>query len=194
MTGREILGPARGACSAPGHSAEACQEVSQPHLSKPASWADVPDGLLGHTPELNIGDGAELPAKRLSGILNGPAPTTLHVGAIAPHRGLALVVDDSPTVCKQLELSLQSLGIDVEVAEDGDIALHKIALSRYDIIFLDVVLPGADGYQICRTIKKTRQPEARRSSCLPARLPRLTASRARLLAATLTSPSRPQLL
>jgi two-component system cell cycle response regulator len=111
---------------------------------------------LGHTPELRIGDGTEQPVSRLSGILNGSGPTTLHMGAIAPRRGLALVVDDSPTVRKQLELSLQSLGVDVEVAEDGDIALRKIALNRYDIIFLDVVLPGADGYQICKTIKKDK--------------------------------------
>lgn len=121
-----------------------------------AAFDELAIRVLGHTPELNIGDGAELPVRRLSGILNGSEPTTLHMGATAPRRGLALVVDDSPTVCKQLELSLQSLGIDVEVAEDGDVALHKIALSRYDIIFLDVVLPGADGYQICRTIKKDK--------------------------------------
>lgn len=114
--------------------------------------------VLGHTPELNIGDGAELPVRRLSGILNGSGPTTLHLaaGATAPRRGLALVVDDSPTVRKQLELSLLSLGVDVEMAEDGDIALRKVASIRYDIIFLDVVLPGADGYQICKTIKKDR--------------------------------------
>lgn len=120
--------------------------------------------VLGRTPDINIGEGAVLPAGRLSGIINrseqstlqmGPA-TRMRGGATAPRLGTALVVDDSPTVRKQLELGLNNLGVDVDLAEDGDTAMHKAQFNRYDIIFLDVVLPGADGYQICKAIKKDK--------------------------------------
>lgn len=66
----------------------------------------------------------------------------------------ALVVDDSPTVRKQIELGLKLMHIAVDFAETGEQALALFALKSYDIVFLDVVLPGIDGYQVCRTIKK----------------------------------------
>ncbi len=66
----------------------------------------------------------------------------------------ALVVDDSPTVRKQLELELQASNIYVDSAETGEDGLDLLEQNSYDIIFLDVVLPGADGYQVCKNIKK----------------------------------------
>ena len=66
----------------------------------------------------------------------------------------ALVIDDSPTVRKQLELTLREFNIDVDAVESGEDGLQQLATSRYAIVFLDVVLPGWDGYQICKTIKK----------------------------------------
>ncbi len=72
----------------------------------------------------------------------------------------ALVVDDSPTVCKQLELELGNLNIQADIAESGERGLELLAHNRYDVIFLDVVLPGTDGYQVCKDIRKnssTRQ-------------------------------------
>jgi two-component system, cell cycle response regulator len=68
----------------------------------------------------------------------------------------ALVVDDSPTVRKQLELSLKLLGGVVDSAETGEAAIEQARNKDYDMIFLDVVLPNADGYQVCRTIRKNR--------------------------------------
>lgn len=77
-------------------------------------------------------------------------------GAVAAmhSRRRALVVDDSPTVRKQLELELQASNIQVDSAETGEEGLELVDKNPYDIIFLDVVLPGADGYQICKNIKK----------------------------------------
>jgi twitching motility two-component system response regulator PilG len=66
----------------------------------------------------------------------------------------ALVVDDSPTVRKQLELELQASNIHVDSAETGETGLDLMRKNYYDIIFLDVMLPGADGYQVCKHIKK----------------------------------------
>jgi two-component system, cell cycle response regulator len=66
----------------------------------------------------------------------------------------ALVIDDSPTIRKQLELALRAVKVDVDSAESGEDGLQLIASRSYAIVFLDVVLPGWDGYQICKTIKK----------------------------------------
>jgi twitching motility two-component system response regulator PilG len=66
----------------------------------------------------------------------------------------ALVVDDSPTVRKQLELELEASHIHVDSAESGEAGLALLSKYYYDIIFLDVMLPGADGYQVCKRIKK----------------------------------------
>ena len=66
----------------------------------------------------------------------------------------AMVVDDSQPVRKQLEIQLKMLGAKVELAENGE---QAIALSRdrsYDIIFLDVIMPGIDGYKVCKVLKK----------------------------------------
>lgn len=66
----------------------------------------------------------------------------------------ALVVDDSPTVCKQLELELRNFNIQSDIAESGERALQLLLLNQYDLIFLDVVLPGTNGYQVCKDIRK----------------------------------------
>ncbi len=79
--------------------------------------------------------------------------------AAAASRHKALVVDDSPTVRKQLILELGSFNIQVDTAESGEEGIEKLKLGRYDIVFLDVVMPGADGYQVCKMIR--RMPEAK---------------------------------
>lgn len=66
----------------------------------------------------------------------------------------AMVVDDSQPVRKQLEIELKMLGVKVELAENGEQALALSRDGNYDIIFLDVVMPGIDGYKVCKTLKK----------------------------------------
>ncbi len=68
----------------------------------------------------------------------------------------ALVVDDSSTIRTQIALELKLLGLQVEAAESGEQAFELLSQKNYDMIFLDVVLPGVDGYQICKTIKKDK--------------------------------------
>jgi twitching motility two-component system response regulator PilG len=68
-----------------------------------------------------------------------------------------LVVDDSSTVRIQLQLELKPFGVRVDTAESGEQALQLLEEgSSYDLIFLDVVLPGIDGYQICKRVKKNK--------------------------------------
>lgn len=91
----------------------------------------------------------------------GKAPGPEVVMPDIPKSGrLALVVDDSPTVRKHIELGLAPFGLSVHFAETGEEALQRLATSTYDIVFLDVVLPGIDGYSVCKTIKKNRDIKA----------------------------------
>lgn len=68
----------------------------------------------------------------------------------------ALVVDDSPTVRSKIELELRPYGVATDCVETGELGLQMLAKTEYDIVFLDIVLPGADGYEICRAIKHNR--------------------------------------
>jgi two-component system cell cycle response regulator len=69
----------------------------------------------------------------------------------------ALVVDDSTTVQAQIKRELATSNIPSDIAETGEQALEMLEKNQYDIIFLDVVLPGIDGYSVCKTIR--RNPE-----------------------------------
>jgi twitching motility two-component system response regulator PilG len=68
-----------------------------------------------------------------------------------------LVVDDSPTVRKQIEMQLKLLGYEADLVEDGETALEMVKREQYRIIFLDVVMPGIDGYKVCKAIKRLPQ-------------------------------------
>lgn len=68
----------------------------------------------------------------------------------------ALVVDDSAAIRKQLELELRSANIKAEFAETGEEALEKSAQKLYDLIFLDVIMPGIDGYEVCRKMRTSK--------------------------------------
>ena len=74
--------------------------------------------------------------------------------AVTNNRTLkALVVDDSTTVMRLMELTLRPLGIELDFAATGEKAIYMAKTNDYDIIFLDVVLPGIDGYRVCKHIK-----------------------------------------
>ncbi len=66
----------------------------------------------------------------------------------------ALVVDDSLPVRIQMKKALQNIAGQVDFAETGEAAEQLIRANKYDIVFLDVILPGVDGYEICKIIKK----------------------------------------
>lgn len=68
----------------------------------------------------------------------------------------ALVVDDSLAVRKSMDLLLGQFGIEIDFAETGEDALEYIQNHKYDIIFLDLILPGIDGYKVCKEIKANK--------------------------------------
>jgi CheY-like chemotaxis protein len=72
------------------------------------------------------------------------------------HNFRVLAVDDSPLMRTFLQNKLQPYGISPEFASSGEEALFKISKQHFDLIFLDVMLPGMDGYDVCKMIKKNK--------------------------------------
>jgi two-component system cell cycle response regulator len=74
-----------------------------------------------------------------------------------------LVVDDSPAIQKSLELNLATLPQirAIDFADSGEIALEKAEVMQYDLIFLDVMMPGIDGYETCTRLRK--KPEFKKT-------------------------------
>jgi DNA-binding response OmpR family regulator len=64
-----------------------------------------------------------------------------------------LVVDDNQDNLNILRTFLESRGYDVAEAPDGRTALSKLEEVRPALVLLDVMMPGMDGWQVCRTIK-----------------------------------------
>jgi DNA-binding response OmpR family regulator len=73
-----------------------------------------------------------------------------------PHAKI-LVVDDSPTQMKLATSCLETQGYRLITAVDGEEALRKAASEQPDLIVLDVILPGQNGFQICRTLKTSAE-------------------------------------
>lgn len=72
------------------------------------------------------------------------------------HMDQVLVVDDSLPVRKFMELKLAPYAFGVDFADSGEKAISLVAERKYACVFLDVMLPGVDGYQVCKAIKKRR--------------------------------------
>ena len=66
-----------------------------------------------------------------------------------------LVVDDDERILETMKLALSDEGYEVDVARDADAALECIRLAVPDLLLLDVMLPGKDGFELCREIRKT---------------------------------------
>ncbi len=65
-----------------------------------------------------------------------------------------LVVDDEPHVVRLVQANLQASGYEVLVAGDGRAALDAVAAQQPDLVLLDLMMPGLDGYEVCRRIRE----------------------------------------
>ncbi len=68
-----------------------------------------------------------------------------------------LVVEDEPGIALGLEDDLKIEGYEVEVAGDGVTALRRAREGAFDLIVLDVMLPGKDGFDVCRELRRGGQ-------------------------------------
>lgn len=120
------------------------QRAKTPGQSKPAAEAAAPTAPTQTTPSPRV-------AKPKSEAKPAAAKPAAAAGIYK-----ALVVDDSAPVRKQVNVALRRVGITAEFAEDAETALQLIESRSYDILFLDVVLPGKDGYEICKAVKRDK--------------------------------------
>jgi DNA-binding response OmpR family regulator len=66
-----------------------------------------------------------------------------------------LVVEDEPLIAEVVARALDREGLTVDVVGDGDAALHAVRAEPYDLIVLDLRLPGRDGLEVCREVRRT---------------------------------------
>ena len=66
-----------------------------------------------------------------------------------------LVVEDERALCETLVRSLRRLAYSVDPCYDGDTAIDLLGSERYDLVLLDLNLPGADGMTVLRTLRQT---------------------------------------
>lgn len=66
-----------------------------------------------------------------------------------------LLVEDEPRAAQMLSKGLREQGYAVDTAKDGESALYQSAITDYDAVVLDVMLPGMDGFEVCRELRRS---------------------------------------
>jgi two-component system response regulator MtrA len=72
-------------------------------------------------------------------------------------RERVLLVEDDAAVREAAALLLERAGVQVTAVSDGRDALDVLAQGRFDLVVLDIMLPSLDGFEVCRSIRKTSQ-------------------------------------
>lgn len=67
-----------------------------------------------------------------------------------------LVADDSLAVRRQLKMEFDAMDARIKLVDDGESAVSAAENEKFDVIYLDVVMPGIDGYTACKAIKKSK--------------------------------------
>ena len=124
---------------------------AQPPQDQPSAKAQAEPARAEATPEVLAPEPAVTAPVKV-------APVVTHATGYR-----ALVVDDSPAIQKSLEINLATLeqiGM-IDFADSGEMALEKAQALQYDLIFLDVMMPGIDGYETCTQLRK--KPEYKKT-------------------------------
>jgi two-component system response regulator RegX3 len=69
---------------------------------------------------------------------------------MSPH---VLVVDDEPDIVEPVTYALEKAGFEVTFVGEGDTALQMAQSDRFDVVILDIMLPGLSGIEVCRTLR-----------------------------------------
>ena len=65
-----------------------------------------------------------------------------------------LIVEDEPSIALALEDDLRREGYETELVADGDAAVERGIAGAFDLILLDMMLPGRDGFEVCRELRR----------------------------------------
>lgn len=131
-----------------------------PALPRPIQWAKLlqsfDDAVLGAQ------QAAPTIENEKTMVLRRTSPPSAAAAPRAPQKAkqfndAVLVVDDNLTVRKFMEAKLAPYGFSADFAETGEEAVGLTGSKEYTCVFLDVVLPGIDGYQVCKLIKSNKQ-------------------------------------
>ncbi len=68
-----------------------------------------------------------------------------------------LIVDDSPTVLQIISFALRGVGYEVITAPNGEEGLRKAIEERPDLVLLDIMMPGLNGYEVVRKLRQVSQ-------------------------------------
>jgi len=113
------------------------------NLYKPVTAQELQNTLLEMTKRDELG----------AQISESVAPTKKHIGRI-------LVVEDTPMNQQLAQWTLQKLGCTVDIAASGEIAIQKIRTENYDLILMDLQMPGIDGIAATYEIRRIEITEA----------------------------------
>ena len=69
-------------------------------------------------------------------------------------RGRVLIVDDEASLRRALRVTLATLGFEVQEASTGEQALALMGADHYDVVLLDIEMPGRGGIETCKEIKR----------------------------------------
>lgn len=110
---------------------------------------------LHYYPEFAIGSDVE-PCSAVVQNIKAIATTTQIKQATRQKKNIrVLVADDSLAVRRQLAVEFDSLEAHLDSVADGEAAVKATEKEKYDVIFLDVVMPGLDGYTVCKNIRRS---------------------------------------
>lgn len=65
-----------------------------------------------------------------------------------------LIIEDDPDIGDMLDINLRDEGYSVDIATDGIAGLNRLQAQPYDLLVLDLMLPGLDGLEICRQVRQ----------------------------------------
>lgn len=138
---------------------EATSTAEATYLRRPLTLKRVIDTLqevtiskFGHI-EQSVG-GEDIPDEAVAQIVKKRQQEMAEKG---PSGVKVLVVDDSLPVRKSMEIHLGIYSMEIDFAETGEQALELTENNVYNLIFLDLMLPGIDGYKVCKTIKTDKR-------------------------------------
>ncbi len=133
-------------------------DIGWPRVEKPIHWmrlfeqmdAVMQAALLERTRRQS--DGPQWDGRTFRRASDQDAPREEVFVEASPNESV-LVVDDSATVRAFMKAKLAPFRFDVDFAADGESAIDMAQAKPYTCIFLDIMMPGIDGYQVCKRLK-----------------------------------------